>query len=105
MAATQPHCLGRPGSERTRARLSSSCGRPAPTGILFCDLRIRRVVETRRVSPDTVRIAVELETDDGSRFEPPHCCGEAGPPDTVFQFDILARDGTYSVLSLPVYRP
>jgi len=74
-------------------------------GLLFCDLRVRKVVEARLISPDTVRITLELETEDGSRFEPTRCCGEPGPVDTLFHFNVLARNGTFSVLSLPVYRP
>ncbi|TVP45855.1 MAG: hypothetical protein EA350_08165 [Gemmatimonadales bacterium] len=73
--------------------------------ILFCDLGVRSVVEARLIGTDTVRVAVELENGDGTRFEAPAAGGQPGPADTLFEFDVLARNGTFSVLSLPVYRP
>lgn len=74
-------------------------------GLLQCDLQVRRVVEAHLISPDTVRLTLELESADGSRFEPSRCCDEPGAADTLFVFDVLVEDGEYRVLSLPVYRP
>ena len=74
-------------------------------GLLHCGLQVGRIVETRLISPDTVRISLELESADGARFEASRCCDDPGAADTVFVFDVLARDGEYRVLRLPVYRP
>lgn len=88
-------------SMTTEGFLSRACG----VGLLFCHLGVRRVVDSALVPPDTIRFTLELAERDGSRFQPPPCCGSEGPPDTAFAFTVRKTGGGFVMESLPVYRP
>jgi len=79
--------------------------REACKGLLFCYLEVGRVATVSLHPPDTIRFMLELREQDGSRFEPPPCCGDRGAPDTLFVFDVVRRPSGFVQANLPVYRP
>ena len=79
--------------------------RACKTLLALCDLVPRRLAGFVRERGDTFRVVLELSDSSGQRFEPPPCCGSAGPADTVFPFWVVKTPTGFRSISLPVYRP
>lgn len=81
--------------------LRATCG----SGYFRCDLELRRVVEIRPMSADTLELVVEFTDSTGRRFSWGPCCGGSGPRDTASLIRAMPRDSGYGVSSLPLYIP
>jgi len=73
-----------------------------------CNLSVRSVVNMAALTEGLFTFTVELQNPEGALFELGPCCGESpidSPPQTQFAFMVALVEGSYLVMTSPVYIP